>query len=93
MVQLNKYKNYIIDRIVTMLAIFVVTYLLLGLTGCADPKVVYKDKLVPTKCEVKLPNCPQETNDIMVDIPNIFIYSQVLGEDALACVGDNTLED
>lgn len=58
----------------------------LALCACADPEIQYVEKLVPVKCDIEMPKEPQQTGDIMQDIPNILIYTEVLESDLQFCI-------
>lgn len=59
--------------------------ILFALHGCAEPSVIYKDKLVPVKCQIDKTPEPIETEKLSVDVRNIFIYTEVLEADIETC--------
>lgn len=65
------------------LAFLLIAFCLLH--GCAEPSIVYKDKLVPVKCEIDKTPEPVETGNLGVDIRSIFIYTEILEKDIETC--------
>ena len=54
-------------------------------TGCSEPKIEYIEKKVPVKCEVKKNTLPAYTDDPLIDVPNILIYTEILEGDLKFC--------
>lgn len=56
------------------------------LTGCSlEPRIEYKEKLVPVKCKIQKTQVPAYTGDLNIDIPNILVYTEVLEKDIEFC--------
>lgn len=60
------------------------------LSACATTTTEYVEKKVPIRCEVKKTQLPAYTDDPLVDIPNILIYTEVLEEDLKFCTSGTT---
>ena len=58
--------------------------------GCSTAQVEYVEKKVPVKCEVKKTQLPAYTDDPLVDVPNILIYTEVIEEDLRFCTQGTT---
>lgn len=58
--------------------------------GCSTSQVEYVEKKVPVKCEVKKTQLPTHTDDPLVDVPNILIYTEVIEEDLRFCTSGTT---
>lgn len=65
---------------------YLIILALLAFVGCADPEIQYVEKMVPVKCEIEMPQEPQYSGDIMQDLPNILIYTEVLESDLQFCI-------
>lgn len=75
---LNPQNDLMLLLATLLLALFV-------LHGCAEPSVVYKDKLIPIKCKIDKTPEPVETEKLGVDVRNIFMYVEILEEDIAFC--------
>lgn len=58
---------------------------ILLLSGCA--RVVYKEVLIPTKCDVANRVRPPQSGKVSVDVKAIFAYTQALEQDLKMCRG------
>lgn len=65
----------------SLFAIFVIL-----LTGCTATRVEYAEKKVPVRCDVKKAQLPPYTGDVLVDVPNILIYTEIIERDIDFCV-------
>ena len=64
-------------------------FLIIFITGCSvEPKIEYREKLVPVKCEIPKTELPAYTGDVFSDIPNILIYTEILEADIKQCTGE-----
>lgn len=71
--------------------ILLCSILALIIVGCSEPKIEYAEKKVPVKCEVKKNSLPAYTDDPLIDVPNILIYTEILEGDLKFCT-TGTLE-
>lgn len=65
-------------------SLFVIFAILL--TGCAATRVEYVEKKVPVRCDVKKAQLPPYTGDVLVDVPNILIYTEIIEGDVDFCI-------
>lgn len=56
------------------------------LTGCTTTQVEYVEKKIPVKCDVKKAQLPAYTGDMLVDVPNILIYTEIIEGDIDFCI-------
>lgn len=68
-----------------LLLLLAVLLCVLILHGCSEPRVLYKDKLVPVKCQIDKTPKPTETGKLSIDIRNILIYTEILEKDIETC--------
>lgn len=63
---------------------------LLLLAGCStkQPEIIFKEVLVPTKCDVKQRNRPQQQKNIGKYLTEILIYVEGLERDLTYCRGE-----
>lgn len=72
------------NRKLLLSSLFVIFAILL--TGCASTRVEYVEKKIPVKCDVKKAQLPAYTGDMLVDVPNILIYTEIIEGDIDFCI-------
>ena len=56
------------------------------MAGCSvEPKIEYREKLVPTKCTINMPMEPEYTGIEDLDVQNLAIYAEVLKKYLIFC--------
>ena len=74
--------------LVALHAVILATLALFALTGCAE-KCELKEVLVPVKCPVSPKTRPIFTRDIVADLRQTLIYTELLEADLKVCLGEN----
>lgn len=59
--------------------------MLILLSGCSQ-RVIYKDVLVPTKCDVEMPKRPILSGDVLLDIKEALKHSEILESNLRFCI-------
>lgn len=60
----------------------------LAFSACSvEPKIEYREKLVPVKCDIPKTKLPAYTGVLEQDIPNILVYTEILEADLKQCTG------
>lgn len=57
----------------------------LFLAGCSQ-KVVYKEVLVPTKCDIEMPKSPHLSGDVLLDSKAALKHSEILESSLRFCI-------
>lgn len=58
----------------------------LAFSACSvEPKIEYREKLVPVKCNIQKTKLPAYTGVLEQDIPNILVYTEILEKDIEFC--------
>lgn len=66
----------------------IIALLLVLLCACAEPKVVYKEVKIPTKCDIPKRQRPQKSHNALEYLKNILIYTELLEKDLNFCTGE-----
>lgn len=75
---LKFFKKFSAALIIPLIALF-----LIGCSG--EPKIEYREKLVPVKCQIQKTQLPAYTGILEKDIPNILVYTEILESDLAFC--------
>lgn len=59
---------------------------LLLFCACSE-KIVYKEVLIPTKCDIKERKQPRFSGEFLTDFKNVLVYSEGLKKDVDFCRG------
>lgn len=57
--------------------------------GCAEPRVVFKEVYIPTKCDIPKRERPAKGSNISKYLTDILIYTEGLENDLNFCRGEN----
>lgn len=75
-----------VDRsFLVLCALFLI--MILTMIGCAK-KVVYKEVLVPTKCDIQIPQEPTLNGDVLHDLAESLAHSEKLENSLRFCIGE-----
>ena len=56
--------------------------------GCASPKTQIKEVLIPQKCEVSKKYRPAKSGEVVQDLQNALVYTELLEADLRICRGE-----
>ncbi|TLD79865.1 hypothetical protein LS68_009265 [Helicobacter sp. MIT 05-5293] len=57
-------------------------------SACAEPRVVYKEVLIPTKCDIPKRQRPKKQDNIIAYLKEVLMYSEGLEKDLSFCRGE-----
>lgn len=56
------------------------------LAGCAEPSIVYKEVKIPVRCDIKLPEKPEKSDDLVDTYARILKYTELVEAGLYFCV-------
>ena len=73
-------------RMKTIISLCIIFFLLLS--GCAyNTETIYKEVKIPVKCNIKRMGKPTYKGDLMLDLQNLLIYSDLIENNLDFCLG------
>lgn len=73
----------------TIISLCINFFLVLIFNACAyNTETIYKEVKIPVKCNIKRMPKPQYSNDLLKDLQNILIYSDLIENNLNFCLGE-----
>lgn len=70
--------------------IFITSLFLFLSLGCSNKtQVIYKEVKIPIKCNVDKISKPAYSDNLIQDLKNLAVYTELLEKDLNFCIGDN----